>query len=442
MALIGWKYMIIEFLRNRLGNVGITASILALPLMLSIGIAVDYSMIFMKESKLQDAADSAALAAVKELTVPGIRNEQLQAIAKTYVRTALAGADQDGQLVVSAERLPKENSVLVSVDFYWSPMFAHLMDKSVLPITVKATATLAGEGLTCVIGFMQPQKKAKSSIHLDNNSVLRADGCSVYSNSPSRYGLRGDDKARMHAKSICSAGGVHKRGRVRFYPESITDCPVITDPLANRVAPKIRPCRETDLVINRKTSASKVTLKPGTYCGGIRIGDDVEVTLEDGIYIIKDGPLIVEDSASLTGKSASFYLTGPDSLFSFDSDTTIDLSATKSGNLAGLLFFEDRNVPHSFNFDPFKLNKLPKEVRLHKISSNNARNLLGTIYVSRSLVLVNSNAAVAQDSAYTAILAGRLWLQEGPALYLNADYTKTKVPVPDGLLGWKPTLSR
>jgi len=55
----------------------------------------------------------------------------------------------------------------------------------------------------------------------------------------------------------------------------------------------------------------------------------------------------------------------------------------------GLLFFEDRNVPHSYIFDWCNLKELPPKVRLHQISSNNARRLHGTIYLSRSIFLVD-----------------------------------------------------
>ncbi len=77
-----------------------------------------------------------------------------------------------------------------------------------------------------------------------------------------------------------------------------------------------------------------------------------------------------------------------------------------TGKLAGLLFYEDRNAPHSFNFNPFDLDNLPDDVRLHKISSNNAHNLLGTLYLKNSLLLVNANAPVADQSAYTADCCG------------------------------------
>jgi len=199
--------------------------------------------------------------------------------------------------------------------------------------------------------------------------------------------------------------------------------------------PVVKDCRAEDLVIEENT-----TLKPGTYCGGITIRGNARVTLDAGVFVIKDGPLIVTDSASLTGDNASFFLTGKGSIFEFHPDTTIDLSAMETGGLAGLLFYEDRDVPHSFKFNPILPALTPKDVRIHKISSNNARNLIGTLYLKNSVLLINAEAPVADASAYTALVVGRLWLQEGPTLHLNADYTETEVPVPGGLIGSAPVL--
>ena len=59
--------------------------------------------------------------------------------------------------------------------------------------------------------------------------------------------------------------------------------------------------------------------------------------------------------------------------------------------------------------------------------------LTGTIYLSRGQLLVDPNNAVAEDLAYTAIIANRLELTEGPELVLNSDYGATDVPVPAGI---------
>lgn len=70
-----------------------------------------------------------------------------------------------------------------------------------------------------------------------------------------------------------------------------------------------------------------------------------------------------------------------------------------------------------------------------RILSDNARNLLGTIYLPASELHVDANQPVADQSAYTAIVADKLTLYGGPHLVLNTDYHLTTVPVPGGIKG-------
>lgn len=428
------------FYKNRKGNVA-TITAVILPMLLACGAyATDYAIMYNQKSALQEAADSAALATVKELGLVGADEELIRAVADSYVNSVFQSSssinNSDSDLQITATPSNKHSQVKIELSYTWTPFLAHLLDYRVTPIKVSATGTLAGDSLTCIIGLMEPQRLAKSSIHLDNNSVVEANDCAVFSNSTARAGLRADAASEMNAGSICSAGGVLELGdSQKFSPSPITDCPKITDPLLQRPAPSVMACQHNALEVSEDT-----VLRPGVYCNGLTISGDVEIILEPGVYAIKNGPFIVKDTASLTGENVTFFLTGKDSVIDLQRDTKIDLAAAETGTTAGILFFEDRNVPHSFDFDPFKLNDIPDAVRVHKISSNNARNLLGTIYLSKSILLINSDAPVADNSAYTAIITGRLWLREGPTLTLNADYTDTKVPVPDGLISKRPRL--
>ena len=431
-----------KFWKNTGGNFALITAIVA-PLLMGVGgVTVDYFMYYRQVDALQNAADAAALASVKEMSLAGTtqaKSAQTQDIAKSYVYAAFYGnsdeADSKAELLVTSTPDPKKGEIKVEIAYTWAPIFAQLFDNRVTPIKVASSAKMAGDSLTCIIGLMQPEKFAQSSLHLDNDSRILAEGCSVYSNSVSRFGLRADGNAEMTAQSICSAGGIMQLRDNSFKPAPITDCPKIEDPLQDRATPVHGGCNHDNLIVTDNTD-----LKPGVYCNGLTISGSAKVTLQNGLYVIKDGPFTVTDNASLEGKAVSFFLTGEKSTFDFQKDTTIDLAAMESGSLAGLLFYEDRNVPYSFDFNPFFMSTLPEDVRIHKISSNNARNLLGTIYLSRSILLVNADAPVADASAYTAIITGRLWLQAGPTLTLNADYTKTKVPVPNGLMGTEPIL--
>ena len=195
----------------------------------------------------------------------------------------------------------------------------------------------------------------------------------------------------------------------------MVDCPSFEDPLRARPEPPVSGCTHKDPVeveFDRQ-------LSPGIYCGGLYIKKSARVTLRPGIYVMKDGPLVVTDSAELHSSGAAFYFTGNGADLLFDRDTTISIEAPTSGMLAGLLFFSSRRMA----------------TETYKILSNNARVLIGTIYLPNGRLLVETEQPVADKSAFTAVVADTIHLIGKPNLVLNTDYNLTSVPVPSGVKG-------
>ena len=141
------------------------------------------------------------------------------------------------------------------------------------------------------------------------------------------------------------------------------------------------------------------------------------MTLSSGLYVIKDGELRVDDG-SLIGAYVSFFFTGENAAIDFRREATIDLSAMRDGEIPGILFFQDRASDEGRDF---------------KIESDDARNLLGTIYLPRGDLFVNAREPVADRSAFTVIVARKIELSEGPVLTLNTGYDDTDIPVPEGV---------
>ncbi|OYW60203.1 MAG: hypothetical protein B7Z40_20375, partial [Bosea sp. 12-68-7] len=46
---------------------------------------------------------------------------------------------------------------------------------------------------------------------------------------------------------------------------------------------------------------------------------------------------------------------------------------------------------------------------------------------------IGANAPVAAESAYTIVVARRFTLSAGPTMVMNAKYSSTNIPVPEGL---------
>ena len=54
-----------------------------------VGVAIDYFMMVHIKGQLQTAADSAAIAGVKELSLSGVTDKQIKAVAESFVFTNL-----------------------------------------------------------------------------------------------------------------------------------------------------------------------------------------------------------------------------------------------------------------------------------------------------------------------------------------------------------------
>ena len=373
-----------------------------------VGLAADYCVSQLKVGELQASADAAALAGANEFALSGSTERSIESVVQAYV--AAQNNSGDSHITSTAKVNRKKGTVQVIIKEEWTPAFAQFLDSGITPIVVTATASLMGKANICVLALNAAEGKA---VHLDNHAKIIANGCALYSNSTHREGITLDEYSSITSDLTCSAGGFKARKKA-IEPFPLTDCPVVSDPLASRVAPSVGACDFTKL----KVEGGKKILHPGTYCGGLEIKGSSKVTFSEGIYVIKDGEFKVGDLAHVAGEHVTFYLTGEASILNFTQNAFVQLKGSKDGSMAGLLIFEDRSS---------------KLGRKHKINSPHVDELTGTIYLPRGDLVVDPNHAVAASSAYTAIISQKLELKEGPDLVLNSDYGATDVPVPEGI---------
>lgn len=403
------------------GNVAIIFGVAMPAILAAVGLSIDVALWTLQQRELQSSADSAALAAARELYLANMSSYKVDDVAKTIVEANMKGGFSKDPVSVtvktdlvgrtaSGDTITESGAVLVSVTQHRADIFSGLFFGDPGYLTVEAVARILTGGRICVIGL---ETKSAKAIELEKRARVTAVNCSVYSNSTNKNGIKSGDSAVLKAELICSAGG-KLGGKGNFSPEPLLDCPRIPDPLAGREAPPIGPCEATNLVIENESR----TLLPGTYCGGLTVGVGGEVDLRPGVYVMDSGPLHVSDGGSLDGENVGFYFTGKKATIKFEADSSISLTAPKDGPMAGLLVFEDRNA---------------KANNKHHILSNDARVLLGTIYLPNGWLAVDAESPVADHSAYTAIVAKKMSLSEGPNLVLNANYDGTDIPVPNGI---------
>jgi hypothetical protein len=391
-----------KFGRDRAGGVALTFG-LALPVLLGVvAAAVQIGLLIHRRDQLQNAADLGAIAAARELSLAALSTDGTAGLARSVVLASLAGADG-----VTVDALVDGASVEVTVSETAKHIFGEILGASSSPLAVKAVARIASTRL-CLLA-LEPEKS--QAIDMNKSARLTGVRCSVFSNSTDKRGIVAADSSRIDAESTCSAGGIDGKGN--FVTPPTTDCPQIADPLASRAPPAVGACTASRTVI--KGGVQK--LEPGVYCDGLKITGGATVTLSPGIYVIQGGKFIVDQGATLEGEDVGFFLAGSQSTLKFDYDTTINLAAPKTGDMAGILIFDDRTE---------KSDK-------HRIYSNNARKLLGTIYMPSGSLYIDAKKPIADRSAYTVVVARTVEIYDGPDLVLNSDYSATSVPVPKGV---------
>jgi Flp pilus assembly protein TadG len=391
------------------GSVTLAIAVALPTLVVGGGVAVDMSRFYNARTQAQSAADSAALATVHEAALTGVTDKRMADTADAFARSALGELGSAARIAVAAS--PQDAAVKVDIALPVPSYFGKLTGLPGTDVAVTATARLVGNAKICLLA-LEPTKN--KTLEITKNARIRAPECSAFVNSRDPKALSSKESGKLIAKSICTAGG-YEGGAGNYEPLPRVDCPPVTDPLASRQPPVVGSCTHTNKVVE---SSGVTVLNPGVYCGGLKITKSAVARLEPGIYVIRGSKLIVDGTATIEGTDVSFFLEGSNAQFEFDKGATVSLSARTTGPMAGLLFYEDRNAS-------------PKSK--HKILSNNAHTLLGTIYLPRGQLFIGADKPIANRAAFTILVANQIEMLEGPELYLNADYGSTTVPVPKGL---------
>jgi hypothetical protein len=401
-------------------------------LFVAVGGTVDYSFYTREKARLQSVTDAAAIASAREMQMAKADERRITAVAEAFVQAREPGVSIQTQVDVPAL------AVTVVTQKSFDPIVGKFFWLGAPSVKASATAKLNGSMPLCLLAL---DRRAAGTIHLETSALMTAPGCMVYSDSKSASGVQAKDNASLTAGLICSAGGKGQTSSAKFTPDPVLDCPKLDDPLTSRSPPDSSGCRFNDTVI----SGGSQILRPGIYCKGLKITNGADVTLSPGIYVIKDGPLIVDKGGSMQGADVGIYLKGKGANLTFDSASTISISAPKDGPMAGLLIFDDPTGASAPAIPPFPLplpivgqvlGGLLKQVgspREHKILSDNARNLLGTIYMPQGRLIIDASKPIADKSAYTVLVVERIDLHDGPNLYLNSNYSASEVPVPNGV---------
>jgi len=399
---------LLRALSDRRGGTAVIFALVVPALALLACGGIDLAAVNADRAAMQDTADATALAMAKQLglsTAAGIA-----ARAQTYAAGQLGPIAANDGVTVTATIGATNNSVTVAITGHRNSFFGNLVPPGGWQMSVQATASTLGTLPLCVLST---GTGGSNNIQVENSSVMTASNCLVQSDQ----NIATDSGASLVA-GLAQATGTAS-GPITPAPQS--GAPAIADPFASiplgTTLLGTLLCPVTNVLAN--LGAGLHTISPpllgAPLCGNVTIGANTTVTLTPGVYYFENGTLNMQSNSALSGTDVVLIF-GDGASFNFQDSSLITLSGRQSGTYAGFVIMTSRTNTNTFT-----------------ISSTNAKQLEGAIYIPDATLLVTGTGNnVANQSAWTVIVAQALELQGSPNLVINANYSSSNVPVPAG----------
>ncbi len=329
-----------RFRASESGNIAIIAAI-TLPLTAgAVGVAISYSTVNAVRSNMQAALDAAVLAGAGALDTIGgsnpltIANDVFAGNTSKFVNTEATTIAANFTLADPTVSGTASGSVV-------NP-FSGLIGPKTIPVTVKAAATKLTTPI-CVLGLNGLEN---GSFDINGSKATFTATCAVQANTDSKSGMSSEGQPTATAKKFSVAGG-HKGDA--FSPTPVDGSSQVADPYASTPFPSSTPCTGKYNGNGKGLDISNDTpLPPGTYCGGIHVfGNSTHVTLQPGVYVMKDGPFWTDASSVVTGNEVLIAFTGTGAALQIWGDSSVTLTSPTSGTYMNMQFMQDPSDTNS-----------------------------------------------------------------------------------------------
>jgi hypothetical protein len=318
-------------------------------IILMCGMAIDVGLLQMTKLRMQNAADSAAIAAEMEAE-RGTGNWVAEAKADASVNGFTDGVNNVtiavGQQPSGGAYSGQYDALYVTVTKTMRTVFMGALNHG--DTTMSATAVAIMTPCTYLLGTGTLGSYTPGySLDVDTGD-LDGNTCPVDINA--RMVVASAANMAVEAINVTGASG-NSSNSGSVYPTPVFGSANLTDPLAYLSSPSFSSCTTTSYNL---TSGS-ATLNPGTYCKGLNISN-ASVTLNPGLYIITGGA--TWSNATVTGSGVTLFFTtgggGSYGQFSITNNSTVTISAptvSSNNSIPAILVFGDRNWVASGNQD-------------------------------------------------------------------------------------------
>ncbi len=327
------------------GNIAIITALAASVLAGTAGIALLMGQNVRQKTALQAALDAGVLAGTS-LAYGVAPEKRVKTAEQAFYANAKSGTFNDGGVEFSADQLLKpaftvsKSHVSGTATAVVKNTLAASFGITSMNVNSSARAEKQLSEPVCVLSL---NRTAASSIYVYGNADLDVKDCAIQANSTSSQALQMDGKtSEVTAKQIGVTGGYGGNSN-NWTPDPITGSEPIEDPYAALPVPEPENC----VNLGGKLQSNSFSLGPGTYCGGISIKSGARVTLDPGIYIIKDGQLAIDSGAMVTGDKVMFAFVGANAYLNMKSDAAMTITSPTSGTYKNIQMMSDGDLSDS-----------------------------------------------------------------------------------------------
>jgi hypothetical protein len=373
------------------GNVAMVVAAVFPLLIAGAGLAIDGVEWMLQKREIQAAADGAAMAGVYSL----ISSQDLE---NAVSRSAMQTGNVPDNASIQAKQAPPGHegdpfAVSVTIAAPAQMTFSSMFMKHPPVINAVATATVVKNGRYCA--FALGDMDDEPGVVLRPNSEVQAD-CGVSTNASGKRALEADGESTIAAKALRAYGSIGDQ-QAALKSGMREHALMQDDPLADTDPPLVPNTGCPNITIN--PDAKETALDPGCYANMMLNGP---VRLQDGEYILNKGNFIVGPHGHVSCDACTIFLTsesaatdaGSIGKVDISSDATVQMSATREGPNAGILFYQDR---HAATDLPGNENRL---------GGSSFSKLSGLIYFPSQTVYVDGN--MRPDIQCTRFIARRL----------------------------------
>jgi len=287
-------------------------------------------------NQLQVTADASALGGATAFLNHASPKAEDRLEAARVEATSLANNNSNYNLrdlevaAVSEDAYGQHTRLAVELEFKPVNYFAKFAGGNAsAPMRRRAVAAATWGFPLCVLTLEEKQV----GVRVKDEGTLSAENCIVWSNSGNSQSMRFEGGASS-ARAFCTVGDVDRAIGANVDPQPQTGCQALPDPLADFDLPVSGLCDSISIDVIRIGSTR---LTPGIYCGGLTVRAR-NVSLDPGVYFIREGGLKIDARGSLEADGVTFIFMGSIGQVSIESGAGLSIKAPVDGETAEALF--------------------------------------------------------------------------------------------------------